>query len=169
MKDLDFDKVIKFLKGLIPYIILIVFVLLFKRFVMSPIRVNGDSMYPTLTDGDIMILDNIGYKFKKINRNDIVVINIKNEYIIKRVIGLPGETITYKDHALYVNDEIVEDSFAVTTDDFSVVVPDGEYYVLGDNRINSMDSRFFGSFSDEEIRGKADFVVFPFTRFGVKK
>lgn len=166
----DFGKVLRFIKNLIPYVVIIIIVLLFKKYVMSPIRVNGDSMYPTLTDGDIMILDNLSYRFKKIERFDIVVVKVKNEYIIKRVIGLPGDKIVYKSGQLYINEEAFnDDSFAITTDDYSIVVPDGEYFILGDNRLNSLDSRFFGTFKENEILGSADFTIFPFSRFGVKK
>lgn len=164
------EKVLQFIKGLIPYVVIIILVLLFKKFIASPIRVNGDSMYPTLTDGDIMILDNLSYRLRKIERFDIVVVKVKKEYIIKRVIGLPGEKIDYINGQLYINDKAnSDDAFDDITDDYSIVVPDGEYFILGDNRLNSLDSRFFGTFKDNEILGNSDFVVFPFSRFGVKK
>ena len=87
-----------FMKEYLPYIIVIIIVLLIKAFIVTPIRVNGPSMLDTLEDKDIMILDEVSFKFKGLKRFDIVVVNYKNEKIIKRVVGLPGETVEYKDN-----------------------------------------------------------------------
>ena len=89
-----------FMKEYLPYIIVIIIVLLIKAFIVTPIRVNGPSMLDTLEDKDIMILDEVSFKFKGLKRFDIVVVNYKNEKIIKRVVGLPGETVEYKDNKL---------------------------------------------------------------------
>lgn len=160
----------KFLKEYVPYIIVIILVLLIKRFVVSPIKVNGDSMYSTLKDKDIMILNIIGYRFSDIKRFDIVVVDGKNEYLIKRVIGLPGEEIEYKSNKLYVNGKLVKDKYGKkTTKDFKTKVPKGSYFVMGDNRTNSLDSRYLGAFKKNKIMGKTNFTVFPFNRFGKKK
>lgn len=160
----------KFMKEYLPYIIVIILVLLIKRFVVSPIRVNGDSMYSTLKDKDIMILNIIGYRFSDIKRFDIVVVDGKDEYLIKRVIGLPGETIEYKDNKLYVNGKLVKDNYGKNpTKDFKTKIPKGSYFVMGDNRNNSLDSRYFGAFKKNKILGKTNFTVFPFNRFGKKK
>ena len=78
----------RIIKELIPYIFIIIFVLLLKTYVMTPIQVNGDSMDPTLKDGDFMILNKLGYRLGSINRFDIVVIDKDDSYIIKRIIGL---------------------------------------------------------------------------------
>ena len=78
---------------------------------MSPIRVDGDSMNPTLENGDIMILNEIGYKTGGLKRFDIVVIDTEDDVIIKRVIGLPNETITYQDNHLLINGELIETDF----------------------------------------------------------
>ena len=160
----------KFLKEYVPYIVIIILVLLFKRFIMSPIKVNGDSMNTTLKDKDIMILNIIGYRFTDIKRFDIVVVDGEKEYLIKRVIGLPGEKIEYKNNKLYVNGKYVKDKYGKKiTNDFSVKVPKDSYFVLGDNRTNSLDSRYFGAFKKKEILGKTNFTIFPFNRFGKKK
>ena len=91
----ELNKFQVFLKEYVPYIIIIIVVLLIKKFIVSPIRVNGTSMLDTLHDGDIMILDIIGYRRSGVERFDIVVCDTEDEYIIKRVIGLPGEKIEY--------------------------------------------------------------------------
>lgn len=164
------NKFIKIIKEIVPYVIVIILVLLFKKFFYAPIKVNGESMMNTLHDKDIMILDVIGYKTKGLKRFDIVVVDEGDELIIKRVIGLPGEKVTYKDNKLFINNKKVKDNYgSMVTEDFEEVVPKNYYFVLGDNRTNSMDSRVFGSFSKSKILGKTKMVVFPFTRWGVKK
>ena len=101
------DKV----KEILSYVIIIVIVLLIKHFIVTPIKVNGDSMNNTLKDKDIMILDKISYRFQDIKRFDIVVIKKDKEYLIKRVIGLPGETVEYKNNKLYINNKNVAEKF----------------------------------------------------------
>ena len=101
------DKV----KEILSYVIIIVIVLLIKHFIVTPIKVNGDSMNNTLKDKDIMILDKISYRFQDIKRFDIVVIKRDKEYLIKRVIGLPGETVEYKNNKLYINNKNVAEKF----------------------------------------------------------
>ena len=160
----------KFCKEWVPYLIVIFLVILVKIYVVTPIRVNGSSMDDTLSDGDIMILNIIDYKFNDIKRFDIVVVDEEHEPLIKRVIGLPGESIEYKDNELYVNGKKIKDKFGTyETDDFYYNVPKEEYFVLGDNRTNSMDSRVFGSFKKKQIRGKTKLTIFPFSRFGNKE
>jgi signal peptidase I len=165
------DKVLKFLKELIPYILIIIVVLLFKRYIVSPIRVNGQSMYPTLKNADMMILNETSYYFKDIKRFDIVVVDAKDELIIKRVIALPGETISYKNNTLYINGKKVEEKYSYgITDDFeSVKLKKDEYFVMGDNRQNSLDSRYFGPFKKKYIRGKTNVIFLPFDRMGKVK
>ena len=155
-----------------PYLAVIVIVLLVKQFLFSPVMVSGESMINTLKDSDIMIMDKISLSTSPIKRFEIVVISYKNRYLIKRVVGLPGETIEYKDNKLYVNGEFIEETFLdkeQITKDFSVKVPDDFYFVLGDNRVNSNDSRYLGCFSLEKIEGRTSFTIFPFSRFGKKE
>ena len=162
------DKV----KELIGYVIVIIVVLLVKQFIITPIRVNQNSMNNTLFDKDIMILNKISYRFVDIKRFEIVVIKKNNEYLIKRVIGLPGEKIEYKDNKLYVNDKIVEENFNhKNTEDYKLenTIPDNYYFVVGDNRPDSLDSRYFGLVKKDEILGKTNLVLFPFNHFGIKK
>ena len=164
------DKVKGIVKEYGLYIITIILVILVKKFVVSPIKVNGTSMMTTLHDGDIMILNIIGYKFEKIKRFDIVVVDEGNEYLIKRIIGLPGEEVEYKDNKLYINGKKVKENYgSQETEDFKVKVENNSYFVLGDNRTNSLDSRHFGSFSKNKIIGKTSLIIFPFNRLGEKK
>ena len=105
MKNKKFEDIIK---ELIPYLVVIIVVVLIKVYIFSPIRVQGNSMDDTLSNGDIMILDEISYRFKDIKRFDIVVIKTKNDFLIKRVIGLPGEKVKYKNNKLFINNKYVK-------------------------------------------------------------
>lgn len=164
------SKVKVFIKEYVPYIAIIILVILIKRYIVAPVKVNGSSMMDTLHNGDIMILNNTAYYFDDIKRFDIVVVRENKEYIIKRVIGLPGETVEYRDNKLYINDKLVKDNYgSEPTDDFKEKVGKNSYFVLGDNRTNSMDSRVFGTFKKKEIIGKTNLTIFPFSRFGTKK
>ena len=170
------EKVIDFIKEISVYVIIILIIILLKMYVISPIRVNGTSMDPTLENGDIMILNKIGYRITKIKRFDIVVIKYKDELLIKRVIGLPGEKIKYVNNTLYVNGNKLDEEFDKTyTYNFSLkeigstTVPDDSYFVLGDNREVSKDSRSIGFIDREDIVGKSSLTLFPFNRFGTKK
>lgn len=171
------DKVKVFCKNLIPYLIIVIVVVLIRCFIFTPIQVDGSSMYPTLEDNEILLLKKFD---KRYDRFDIVVFDYKDSYgkntkLIKRIIGLPGESIEYKDNKLYVNGIYVREKFISTqeTYDFSLKelgynkIPEGYYFVLGDNRTNSTDSRIIGLISKEQIDGISDFSIFPFSRFGV--
>lgn len=129
-------------------------------------------MNNTLKDKDIMILDKISYRFKEISRFDIVVVDKNNEKLIKRVIGLPGETVEYKNNKLYINNKNVAEKFDhEETKDYILkeTIPEGYYFVVGDNRPISNDSRYIGLIKKEEILGKTNLILFPFSRFGIKK
>lgn len=160
-------------KNILSYIVVIILAILVKLYVFSPIRVDGTSMYPTLNDGDIMILNEIGYHLNGLSRFSIVVVKTDSDRIIKRVIGLPGDTIEFKDNILYVNGEEVKEEFSHDiTHNFRLeeigyeVIPEDYYFVVGDNRGNSKDSRIIGLVHKSQILGKTDFVVYPFSKFG---
>lgn len=159
-------------KEILSYIIIIVVVLLIKHFIITPIKVNGDSMNNTLKDKDIMILDKISYRFQEIKRFDIVVIKKGNDYLIKRIIGMPGETVEYKNNKLYINGKNIDEKFIhEKTIDFIMEekIPDDCYFVVGDNRPVSNDSRYIGVINKKDILGKTSLIIFPFSRFGIKK
>lgn len=159
----------KFLKSLLPYIILVLVVVFIRSFIATPVRVSGTSMDPTLKNGEIMILN----KLAKFNRFDIVVLHKEeaNDDLIKRIIALPGETVEIKDNQVYVNDKLQKDEFGsgVTYNIDKILLGDDEYFVLGDNRQVSLDSRYFGAFKESDIKGVANFIIYPFNNFGKVK
>ena len=156
----------KIIKEIIPYIVIVLVVVLIRTFIITPVRVDGDSMKNTLKNGDILLL----YKLSSIDRFDIIVLDEEkdNEKIIKRVIGLPGETVAIKKGKIYINDKVIDDEYAYgqTSDYDKVTLKDDEYFILGDNRLISKDSRYFGPIKDNEIKGKIVFRLFPFTKIG---
>lgn len=156
----------KIIKEIIPYIVIVLVVVLIRTFIITPVRVDGDSMKNTLKNGDILLL----YKLGSINRLDIIVLDEEkdNEKIIKRVIGLPGETVAIKKGKIYINDKVIDDEYAYgeTSDFDKVTLEDDEYFILGDNRLISKDSRYFGPIKESEIKGKIVFRLFPFTKIG---
>lgn len=159
------------IKEIIPYILIITAVLIIRGFFYTPIRVVGDSMETTLSDKEIMILDKISPKLNEYKRFDIVVIRHQNSYLIKRIVGLPGEKIKYIDNQLYVNDKKVNDPYInnFATELKEIEIPDNKYFVLGDNRGYSKDSRIIGLIDKREMLGKTSLVIFPIKRIGTVK
>ena len=154
-----------FIKTIIPYIIIAITVILIRTFVLTPVIVSGTSMNDTLKNGELLLLKKYD---KSYERFDIVVFDYGDSKLVKRIIGLPGETLEYKDGILYINGEEVEDPFALATKDFKLsdlnidVIPEGYYFVMGDNRSNSSDSRIIGPISAETINGTTSFSLWPF-------
>ena len=152
-------------------------------FLGRPFTVSGASMYPTLHNGDRMILSKIG----DINRFDVVVLKAPDENVeyIKRVIGMPGDTLEMKQGVLYINGKKIEQPFintealqkqTVFIDDFTLQtltgetkIPEGKYFVMGDNRGVSKDSRMIGLIDRKAIEGKAVFTIWPMNQFGGQK
>lgn len=192
----------KFLKEWGPFILFVLVLGLSGLFLWQPVKVDGHSMDPTLADGErLIVLDHT-----KINRFDIVVAKEtedgQTKEIVKRVIGMPGDTITYNDDTLYINgkevdekyldeykqafdddqlqdiyaynslfQELAEKADAFTTDsdgntEFTVKVPKGEYYLMGDDRIVSKDSREVGTFPKSSIVGEVKFRFWPLSKIG---
>lgn len=159
----------KKLKELMPYIIIVVVVLLVRSFIVTPGLVNGSSMEPTLHNNELVLINKIGLN-KGIDRYDIVVVKYENSTIIKRVIGLPYETVEYINDTLYIDGEIVNTKVNFEyTKDFKLTAGKNEYIVLGDNRNISKDSRIIGPVKERDIIGKVDLVLFPFSKFGKVK
>jgi len=153
------------IKGAIPYVIIVIAVILLRTFIVTPVIVDGDSMNDTLKDGQILLLKKYDKNFE---RFDIVVFQHEDAKLVKRIIGLPGDHIKYEDGILYINGEIVEDNFASITRNFDLQylgydkVPDGYYFVMGDNRTRSVDSRRIGLIKEENIDGITNFRIWPF-------
>ena len=156
----------KIIKEIIPYIIIIVVVILIRTFIITPVRVDGASMDKTLENGQILLL----YKLGNVKRYDIVVLDeeIEDEIIIKRIIGMPNDTVEIKNGKIYVNDEEIEEEYAYgqTSDYDKITLKDDEYFILGDNRPISKDSRYFGPVKEDEIIGKIIFRLWPINKFG---
>ena len=160
----------KFIKEAIPYLFIIVVVGFIRTFLITPIVVQGESMVPTLKGGELMILKKYDKSF---NRFDVVVVNknVEGDNLIKRVIGLPGETIRYKNNHLYINDEIIDDIYAYgDTGNFQeIVLANDEYFLMGDNREISLDSRSLGVIKKNEIEGTTNLILYPFNKIGLIK
>lgn len=176
LKSKEFIKSVIYVAGLI----LVLFLL--RQFVFTPVIVKGHSMDPTLSDGERVI----ALKNTKINRFDIVTLHAPDEpgkNYIKRVIGLPGETVELKEDLLYINGEEIPEPFldefknempkgSLFTENFALAdigaktVPEGKLFVLGDNRQNSKDSRIIGFIDKKEIMGDVRFAIWPLNRFG---
>lgn len=158
------------------YVFLIFLIIFVRTFIVTPVRVNGSSMYSTLKNGEIMLLNKITYRFNDIKRFDIVVVNTPDDKIIKRVIGLPGETLKFENNVLYIDGQEVKEPFLnEETSDFDLKdlgydkIPRDCYFVMGDNRDNSKDSRMIGPVKKNQITGKANLVIFPFKDKGHRK
>lgn len=166
------------LSALLTLVLMVAFVFLFLHFVGQRVVVDGKSMEDTLQDGDQLIVDCFTYHFlRDPERFEIVVFRLKddpNVYYVKRVIGLPGETISIQDSKIYINGEVIDDPYA-TQDRFpagraaqTVTLGENEFFVMGDNRNNSTDSRYeeVGSIDRSQFVGRAIYRLFPFDNKG---
>ena len=157
---------LKFIKAIIPYVIILVAVILVRTFIVTPVSVDGSSMYPNLKNGNILLLKKFD---KSYERFDIVVLNYGKDRLVKRVIGLPGEHVEYHDSKLYINGERVDEPMiSVSTNNFKLedigydTIPDDYYFVVGDNRGVSKDSRIIGLVHKKDIVGTTSFSLWPF-------
>ncbi|MGI6001238.1 MAG: signal peptidase I [Candidatus Merdisoma sp.] len=169
------------LLGMLIYIgIVLAVTFLIITFVGQRTHVSGESMENTLDDGDQLIVDKITYRFQDPERFDIIVFPFhykENTYYIKRIIGLPGETVQIADGAIYINGEVLQESYGreVMQDPGIAAEPitlgEDEYFVLGDNRNQSSDSRdpSVGLIHRDEIIGRAWLRIWPLDSFGILK
>ena len=172
-------KVLKEILNTVIYLV-VIFVITFLviTFVVQRTDVSGSSMLPTLEDKDILMVDKISYRFREPKRFEIIIFPYQfgdNQYFIKRIIGLPGETISidlegniYIDGNILQEDhgaEVIQDPGRAITE---IHLNEGEYFVMGANRNHSMDSRDIsvGNIQKKDILGRAFIRLYPFSKFG---
>lgn len=162
---------------LIIYVLIIVLCVVFvPRYVIQRTIVDGTSMNDTLQDKDNLLVEKVSIHFKNPERFDVIVFypyGRENEkYYIKRVIGLPGETIQIVGDTIYVDGEVLEEDYgkdpmtSAGVASSPITLGDDEFFVLGDNRAVSEDSRVFGPVSKDKIEGRAIFRIYPLSEFG---
>ncbi len=176
---MDFRDIKEFIIDTLKYILTIVVVIFIVIYVATVQQVVGPSMSPNFKDQEIVLLNKFNYRIFNIKRFDVVSLKYDGtKYLIKRIIGLPGEAIEYKDNTLYVDGTKVSEEFLkadIITTDFSLArlgyekIPDDMYLVLGDNRENSLDSREIGLIKKKDILGKVNLRIWPINRFGYIK
>lgn|SRR5574344_279801 len=173
----DLREFTEFLKDMWGYILTILIIAFVFIFIVAIIPVAGNSMNPTLSDGNLVLVSRINYLVKDIKRSDIITFRTddKKSYV-KRIIGLPGERIDYLNGSLLINNEAYNETYLknVKTSNFMFedickkedcpngTIPDGYYLVLGDNRTDSKDSRELGLISKKQIKGQIIFKINPF-------
>lgn len=154
---------------------------IFKAVVFQPFVVDGISMEPDYHNGEYIIVNKFVYKVSKPNRGDVIILrppDVQDVTYIKRIIGLPGDTVKISGGNVYINGKILNEPYltpgdtTITTDanlSQGVKLGDSEYWVMGDNRNHSSDSRVFGPLPKDNIVGKAWLIVYPKQYFGLVK
>lgn len=140
--------------------------------VTARIRVEGSSMEPSLHDGEFVVINRLAYRWANPDRGEIIVFNFPldpERRFIKRIIGLPGDTVAVHQGTVFVNEIALEEPYIFAPPQYEGewVVEDGHYFVLGDNRNNSSDSQNWGSLEAENIIGKAVIIYWPITDLGI--
>lgn len=171
---MDWLSIREFILDFIKLVIVIVIILVLMIYVVSVTQVVGNSMYSTLNNGDVLILNKLKYCFSEVERGDIISLEYEDtKYLIKRVIGVPGDTISISDNTVYVNGEVYIENYLeedLEYDDFQLsslgyqTIPADMYFVLGDNREDSLDSREIGLVSKDDIIGKVSFRIWPLNK-----
>jgi len=168
------DEILSWIKVIVSALLIAI---VLRTFVFQMALVNQISMDPTLHEGQMLVISKINYFVGDPNRGDIIVLKdeVENKLLIKRVIGLPGEVVQLKNGKVYINaKELQPDytsfpTFAYAQEEWTL--PEGEYFVLGDNREHSRDSRAenVGMVYRKNIIGRAVFRIWPFNKLGVLK
>jgi signal peptidase I len=166
----------KILKDLISYTLTaLVIVLPVRMWVAQPFVVNGGSMDTTFANGEYLIVDELSYRFEEPARGDVIVFKYPidpKKYFIKRIIGLPGETVSVKDQVVKITNTenpkgmVLKENYihSQTFGNVKTTLKDDEYFVMGDNRLVSSDSRFWGNLPKKNITGRPIVRLLPFTR-----
>lgn len=168
------DEILSWIKVIISALLIAI---VLRTFVFQMALVNQISMDPTLHEGQMLVISKINYFVGDPKRGDIIVLKdeVENKLLIKRVIGLPGEVVQLKEGKVYINSKELQPdytsfpTFAYTQEEWTM--PAGEYFVLGDNREHSRDSRVenVGLVYRKNIIGRAVFRIWPFNKLGVLK
>ncbi len=171
---MDWLSIREFIIDFVKLIIVIIIILFLMIYVVSVTQVVGNSMNSTLENGDVLILNKFKYRFTDIKRGDIISLEYADtKYLIKRVIGLPGDIVSIRDNTLYINGELYIENYldeGLVYDDFELsslgydTIPDDMYLVLGDNREDSLDSREIGLISKDVVIGKVSFRIWPLNK-----
>ena len=151
-------------------IIVSICTILFNTFIAQLAQVSGTSMNPTLENGQFLVVSKVSKMTQNYERGDIIIFNWDGRHLIKRLIGLPGETVQMKDNSIYINGEKIEDYVDVEIQDYGklsepITLKEDEYIFLGDNRNNSIDSRTFGKVDESVIIGKVVCRILPPTKY----
>ncbi len=172
-KDIK-KEIFEWIKEIVIALIIVAFI---TTFIGQMTNVVGQSMVPTLNDSDRLIVEKLTKRFGEYDRYDIIVFPHEKDILyIKRIIALPNDKVDIKDGKVFVNDEPIDDKYVFEEidkygDSLPLTVPEGQYFVLGDNRNNSYDSRYLdvGTIKREDIIGKAVFRLWPLSKIGVIK
>lgn len=157
-------------------LITIVLAVVLRFFVLQPFIVDGASMEPNFSNNQYILIDKVSYRFRAPKRGEVVVFhppNIPNENYIKRIVGLPGETVVIKNNQVNVDGHILREAYLESNQSTTqpnslsniVTLGHNEYFVLGDNREHSSDSRDWGPLQLSSIEGRTWFIMFPVTDF----
>lgn len=160
------------------FLLLASFFLVVYIFLFRPFEVSGQSMYPNFHDKEYVLTDLITIKFSGLKRGDVVVFISpveKDKDYIKRIIGLPGDSVSVKNGDVYINNvkldesvylkpDVQTNSGSFLKDGEMIIVPQDQYFVLGDNRLHSSDSREWGFVKKQDVIGKSLFVYWPITK-----
>lgn len=173
-----FGSLGKFIYSLIETILVaLVLAIVLYLFIMTPHEVVGNSMHPTYQNGEFLMANKISYRISEPQRGDVVIFQFsETQDFIKRIIGIGGDELMIKDGKIYINGTLLDESNYLESNVITnggsyihegqtVIIPEGHFFVSGDNRPNSSDSREFGPIEESKIKGKAWIVYFPFTQF----
>lgn len=166
----------EWLEWLKAIVIAIALAFILRTFFFATSIVEGASMDPTLQNGERVMFNKIIYYIDEPEHGDIVIIERPVKSYVKRIIGQPGDTVEIRNHTLYINGEeqkqkyLNENAIRGTRDYGPVQVPEGKYFVMGDNRAISKDSRNgLGFINEEEIIGRTELIIYPFNEWGLTK
>lgn len=170
------DDIWEGIKSLIPIIIIVLFI---RTFIAQPFIVSGESMYPTFQNKNYLIVDELSYRFSEPKRGDVVVIKYPldtKRFFIKRLIGLPGDIVSFRDGKVYITEpgkeiEQLKEPYyygvTIPGEKTTITLGDKEYFVMGDNRNFSSDSRIWGVLPEKDLVGRAFIRLLPISQIDI--